>query len=38
MINAYGFLKNDSIKKFSVLTKYQLYKKGFIRKAGQVLL
>ncbi len=39
LLQAYGSLENSGVlKKFNVLTNYQLYKKGFIRKAGQVLL
>lgn len=39
LLQVYGSLENSGVlKKLNVLTNYQLYKKGFIRKAGQVLL
>lgn len=39
LLQAYSSLENSGVlKKINVLTNYQLYKKGFIRKAGQVLL
>lgn len=39
MLQAYAELENGNIvQKAIVLTKYRLYKKGFVRKLGQILL
>ena len=39
LLTAYGGLESKNfIKRAVVLTKYRLYKKGFVRKLGQILL
>lgn len=39
MLQAYGTLEKQTVlQKMKILTNYQLYKKGVIRKAGQILL